>query len=183
MNNALNEKDIFSASGLPAREQVSEWINIKGKIGDKVMGTFLGWWISPAQKAGFKDQIGIALKLADGKVVGVSVGDTSYMRSRIEPSEIGDAVGLKYEGDKDTGQILPAKIVKFYNPALEERRKAGTVKVTAPEQLSKPAIAPAAGATPSHAAAAGAIAAHKASADPVGDALMNDDAGAEDLPF
>lgn len=132
----VNEADIFSAKGLPAREQVSEWFNIKEKIGTKIAGVFQGWWISPANKAGFKDQIGVAL-LVDGKILGVSLGDTPYMRSRIEPSQVGDRVGLKYEGDKDTGQIQPAKIIKFYNPDLEERRAKGTVVISKPEQLSK----------------------------------------------
>lgn len=139
MSNALNEKDIFSQDGLPAREQVSEWFNVKEKVGTKIMGEFMGWWISPANKPGFKDQIGVALRTADGKVLGVSLGDTSYMRSRIEPSKIGDRVGLKYEGDKDTGQIQPAKIIKFYNPDLEARRSKGEVVISKPEVLSGPA--------------------------------------------
>lgn len=134
MNNAKDE-DIFSQAGLPAREQVTEWVKIKEKIGDKVSGIFMGWWVSKSNKPGFKDQIGIAIRLADGKVVGVSVGDTGYMRSRIEPSKVGDRVGLKYEGDKDTGQIQKAKIVKFYNPDLQARQEAGEAVV-----ISKPEI-------------------------------------------
>lgn len=136
MSNAT-EQDIFSKSGLPAREQVAEWVNIKKSIGDKVFGTFMGWWISPSNQAGFKDQIGVAIKNAEGKVIGVSVGDTSYMRSRIEPSQVGDRVGLKYEGDKDTGKPQPAKIVKFYNPDLEARREKGqAVVISKPEELA-----------------------------------------------
>lgn len=137
-----NESDIFSDKGLPAREQVSEWINIKKNIGDRVFGVFLGWWVSPSNKAGFKDQLGVALKRDDGVIIGISVGDTSYMRSRLEPSEIGDEVGFKYEGDKDTGQIQPAKIVKFYNPALEERRASGQLKKSEPEPSTMHAGAP-----------------------------------------
>lgn len=137
MSNAIDEKDIFSQSGLPAREQVSEWFNIKEAVGTKIAGLFQGWWISPANKAGFKDQIGVALKLADGKIVGISLGDTPYMRSRIEPSQVGDRVGLKYEGDKDTGKPQPAKIIKFYNPDLEARREKGTVVISKPETISK----------------------------------------------
>lgn len=138
MNNVINEEDIFSQKGLPAREQVTTWFNIKESVGTKIAGTFQGWWISPSSKPGFKDQIGIALRLADGSIVGVSLGDTAYMRSRIEPSQVGDQVGLKYEGDKDTGQIQPAKIIKFYNPDLEARREKGTVVISKPEQLAKP---------------------------------------------
>ncbi len=132
----INEQDIFNAAGLPAREQVSEWADIRKNVGDKVMGVFMGWWESKATKPGFKDQLGVALKQADGKVIGISVGDTSYMRSRLEPSEIGDKVGFKYEGDKDTGQIQPAKIIKFYNPDMEARREKGTLKVSAPESAT-----------------------------------------------
>lgn len=137
MSKAINEADIFSQKGLPAREQVSDWFNIKEKIGTKIAGIFQGWWISPANQAGFKDQIGVALKLEDGKIVGVSLGDTPYMRSRIEPSQVGDRVGLKYEDDKDTGKPQPAKIIKFYNPDLEERREKGTVTISKPETISK----------------------------------------------
>ncbi len=133
----VNEADIFSQAGLPAREQVSDWFNIKKEIGTKIAGIFQGWWISKANAEGFKDQIGIAIKLDDGKIVGVSLGDTPYMRSRIEPSQVGDRVGLKYEGDKDTGKPQPAKIIKFYNPDLESRRANNTVVISKPEQISK----------------------------------------------
>lgn len=134
----MSEASVFSASGLPPREQVSEWVNIKKNVGDKVHGIFMGWWISPARQEGFKDQIGIAIKQGD-KVVGVSVGDTPYMRDRVQGSLPGDEVGLKYEGDKDTGKLQPAKIVKFYNPAMEERRKKGTLTASQPEVLAAPA--------------------------------------------
>jgi predicted secreted protein len=55
------------------------------------------------------------------------------LKSRIEPSVVGDMMGIKYEADKDTGKPQKAKIVKVYNQALEERRKAGTMKVTTAE--------------------------------------------------
>lgn len=135
MNNALKEEDIFSSAGLPAREQVSDWFNIKEAVGTKIMGVFMGWWISPSNNASFKDQIGVALKTADGKVIGVSLGDTPYMRGRIAPSQIGDKVGLKYESDKDTGKPQPAKIIKFYNPDLEKRVASGTAVISKPEEL------------------------------------------------
>jgi len=125
----MNEQDIFSSAGLPAREQVTTWFKIKEKVGNKVSGEFLGAWFKEAD-AGFNASIGVAIKQTDGSVVGVSLSDTPYMRSRVEPSQIGDMVGIKYEGDKDTGKPQPAKIVKFYNPALEERRKKGEVKET-----------------------------------------------------
>lgn len=137
MSNAYDEKDIFSQAGLPAREQVSDWVNIKKAVGDKIAGTFMGWWISKSNNTSYKDQIGIAIKTADGKVVGVSVSDTPYMRSRIEPSQVGDRVGLKYEGDKDTGKPQPAKIIKFYNPDLEVRREKGSVVISKPEEITK----------------------------------------------
>lgn len=127
-NNATMRTDIFDSSSLSARDQVVEWVNIRKNVGDKVAGIFQGWWISPARD-GFKQQIGIALKREDGVVVGVNVTDTNYMRQRIEPTQVGDSVGLKYEGDKDTGNIQPAKIIKFYNPDLEERIKRGEKSV------------------------------------------------------
>jgi hypothetical protein len=133
----MSEASVFSASGLPARERVTEWVNIKKNVGDKVYGIFLGWWINKSRQEGFKDQISMALEQAEGKIIGVSVADTIYMRSRIEGTEVGDEVGLKYEGDKDTGKPQKAKIVKFYNPALEERKKKGEVKVTEPESIQE----------------------------------------------
>lgn len=130
-----NAEQIFNAESLPAREQVSKdnWYKIKETIGNSIHGIFLGWWISPANNAGFKDQLGVAIKVADGTVWGVSIGDTSYMRARLEVSIVGDEVGFRYEGDKDTGKPQPAKIVKFYNPDAEARRVKGEVKITAPE--------------------------------------------------
>jgi hypothetical protein len=127
--------EIFSANSLPAREQVAKenWYKIKETIGNAIHGTFMGWWLSASTGAGFKDQIGIAIKKDDGTVWGVSVGDTKYMRSRLETSIVGDAVGFRYEGDKDTGKPQPAKIVKFYNPDAEARRIKGDVKITKPE--------------------------------------------------
>lgn len=127
-----NEADIFSAAGLPAREQVTEWYKIKSEIGNKVTGTFLGWWLTPANDRVDKDQVGFAVKVSEGRVLGISLADTAYIRSRLEPSLPGDIVGVRYEGDKDTGKPQPAKIVKFYNPALEERRAKGVMKMNAP---------------------------------------------------
>jgi len=136
MNNALlNEADVFSPQGLPAREQVTEWFKIKETIGNKIMGTFMGWWVKPSDNTSYQDQVGVALKKADGTVVGVSLSDTPYVRGRLELSQIGDRVGVKYEGDKDTGKPQPAKIVKIYNPDLEARKESGTVRTTAPEIL------------------------------------------------
>lgn len=126
MQTSVNEADVFNGDALSPRDQVSEWVNIKKNVGDKVSGIFMGWWESPAQN-GFKAQLGIALRQNDGKVVGVNVTDTSYMRQRISPSQIGDRVGLKFEGEKDTGQIQKAKIIKFYNPDLEARNRKGEV--------------------------------------------------------
>lgn len=116
--------DIFDTNALSARDQVSEWVKIKETIGDSVSGTFLGWW-EVAPHDGFKAQIGIAIKTKEEKVVGVNVSDTSYMRGNILTTNIGDRIGLRYEGDKDTGQIQKAKIIKFYNPDRSKREKDG----------------------------------------------------------
>jgi len=126
MNNSHNEKDIFSNDALSARDQVSSWANIKQNIGDKVHGEFLGWWEQPANP-GFRPQLGMALKQGDGSVIGVTVTDTSYMRSQIEETEVGDGVGLKYVGDKEVGKPQPAKIIKYFNPDLQNRKKEGVV--------------------------------------------------------
>lgn len=124
----LNDEEIFSSEALSARDQVTEWVNIKKNVGDKVSGVFLGFWESPAQN-GFKAQLGLALKRKDEVVVGVNVTDTTYMRSRVEASKVGDRVGLQYVGEKDTGQIQKAKIVKYYNPDAEERNRKGEVSI------------------------------------------------------
>lgn len=117
-------KDIFDKASLSARDQVDGWENIRKTIGDSIAGVFLGWWTKPAEGQ-FKAQIGIALRQEDGKVLGTTVTDTDYMRQRIAQTQVGDSVGLRYEGDKDTGNLQPAKIIKFYNPDLEERNKKG----------------------------------------------------------
>lgn len=135
-----NEQDIFSSAALSPRDQVSDWANIKKAVGDKVSGTFQGYWETPA-KDGFKAQLGIAYRDAEGKVWGINVNDNSYFRSQIELSKAGDSIGLRYEGDKDTGQIQKAKIIKFYNPDLQARKSSGVaLGVTKPEnQTTNPA--------------------------------------------
>lgn len=136
-NAVISEADIFSGEGLSPRDRVSDWANIKKNIGDRVSGKFLGYW-EVAARDGFKPQLGIAYEDASGKVWGINVNDNSYFRSQIELSQPGDAIGLKYEGDKDTGQIQKAKIIKFYNPALQARKAAGVkVEITKPEASAK----------------------------------------------
>lgn len=133
--------NIFDKTSLPARDQVEDWANIKTNIGDSVSGQMIGWWTTPA-KDGFKAQIGIAIKKEDdGKVVGVNVSDTQYMRDNVTCSQIGDRIGLRYEGDKDTGKPQPAKIIKFYNPDRAEREKNGIISQGSQPQ-SSPAITP-----------------------------------------
>lgn len=127
-----NEQDIFSSAGLSARDQVTDWVTVKKNIGDKVAGKFMGYWEVPP-RGEFKAQLAVALKTADGKVVGINLNDSPYMRPRVEGSQIGDDVGIRYEGDKDTGKIQKAKIIKYYNPDMEERRAKGQVVKTAPE--------------------------------------------------
>lgn len=128
----MNSEDVFSTGGLPPREQVASWFKIKDKVGTKISGIFVGWWISPPNKNVDKEQIGVAIKIDDGTVVGVSLSSTSYMQERLKEALPGDKVGIKYEGDKDVGKPQPAKIVKFYNLDGETRRKEGNVKITNP---------------------------------------------------
>lgn len=140
INNAINKlmidaNDIFNSESLPAREQVSEWVNVKEKIGDNVFGIFLGSWKSPSKIDASKMQISMAIKTNEGKVVGVSLNDSVYISSRLEASKVGDKFGVRYEGDKDTGKAQPAKIVKIYNPDLEDRVKKGEAVTTTVETV------------------------------------------------
>lgn len=125
--------EIFNNKSLPAREQVTTWYKIKETIGNSVHGKFLGWWITPPSQKVDKQQVSMAIEIENGEVYGISLSDTPYMRQRLEISIPGDEVGVRYEGDKDTGKPQAAKIVKFYNPDAEDRRLKGDEKKSEPE--------------------------------------------------
>ncbi len=133
--------DIFDAKNLSPREQVSEWVNIKTNIGDNVSGTFQGWWEAAGQD-GFKDQIGLAIKRTDGVIVGVNCGDNTYFRGKLATTQLGDEIGLRYEGDKDTGQIQKAKIIKFYNKSQTEREEKGEKSIGVEASVEAPSETP-----------------------------------------
>lgn len=120
--------DIFDSKNLSPREQVGEWVNIKTNVGDAVSGDFIGWWEVAAHGA-FKQQLGVAIKRDDGVIAGVNLNDTDYFRGKLALAQVGDKIGLRYEGDKDTGQIQPAKIIKFYNKTQKEREDRGEKSV------------------------------------------------------
>lgn len=116
---------IFDKENLSARDRVDEWVSVKKMEGDNVEGKFMGWWINPGQP-GFKDQIAVALEQADGKVFATSINDTSFMRVHCETSQIGDMVGLRFEGTKESGKPSPTKIIRFYNADRKQREAEGT---------------------------------------------------------
>lgn len=121
---------VFTEAGLPIRNRITEWVDIKEKIGTAVEGTFVGWFENPSRKDGFKDQVAIVIKRAkDGAVVAVALNDNPINRDRLMASMEGDEVGVRYDMDKDVGKPQKAKIINIYNPALEERAKEGK-KVT-----------------------------------------------------
>lgn len=124
----MSQEDIFDQGNLSPREQVTDWVNIKKAVGDSVSGLFMGWW-EVAAHAGFKEQLGIAIRQDDGKVFGVNLNDTEYFRGKLAVTQGGDSIGLRYEGDKDTGQMQPAKIIKFYNKSQTAREKDGVKSV------------------------------------------------------
>ena len=121
---------VFNEAGLPIRNRITEWFDIKEKIGAAVEGTFVGWFENPSRNDGFKDQVVIVIKRkGDGAVVAVALNDNPINRDRLMASMEGDEVGVRYDMDKDVGKPQKAKIINIYNPALEERAKAGK-KVT-----------------------------------------------------
>ena len=121
---------VFNEAGLPIRNRITEWFDIKEKIGAAVEGTFVGWFENPSRNDGFKDQVVIVIKRkGDGAVVAVALNDNPINRDRLMASMEGDEVGVRYVMDKDVGKPQKAKIINIYNPALEERAKAGK-KVT-----------------------------------------------------
>lgn len=136
-----SENEIFSTTGLSARDQITEWCkDLKKTVGNSIHGTLLDWWITPPNTHVDKQQITLAIKKADGVVWGISIPDTIYMRDRVERSQPGDSIGLRYEGDKDTGKMQPAKIIKFYNPDAEARHEKGETKITTAKVDAKSAV-------------------------------------------
>lgn len=123
-NNKLDR--IFDQSALSAREQVTEWVNIKEKLGTRVAGKYLGYWINPA-RGKFRQQVGIALQDFEdaSKVFGVNLAE--YFESTVSLYRIGDEVGAEYYKDipaKEAG-MSDTKAVRLFNPTKVEREKAG----------------------------------------------------------
>lgn len=124
-NKQLSETDIFNADALPARDRIADWVKIKDNVGDKVHGTYEGCYRKEGNP-GFSDQLVVILTMSDGVTRGLSLSATSYMTEIEQIWKVGDRVGFKYEGDKDTGKPQPAKIIKKYNPDLEARKRDGS---------------------------------------------------------
>lgn len=127
----MNNDDIFDSSALSAREQVTEWVNIKERLGKRVSGKYLGFWIKPAEGL-FREQLGIALAdLKDPSVVyGVNV--PSYFRENVLGYRLNDRVGVEYYKDIPAKQagMSATKAVRLFNPDQKIREANGEAKPT-----------------------------------------------------
>ena len=121
---------IFSADALSPREQVTEWVTLKEKLGTKVGGRWIGYWNVPAQGV-FKAQLGAALQDIDDptKVYGVNLSE--YFRDQISEFQVGDLVGFEYYKDipAKTAGLSATKAIRAYNADNVKRKLAGEAPV------------------------------------------------------
>lgn len=126
MTNAMSR--VFDKSVLSAREQVTEWKNVKEKLGTRVAGKFLGYWLVPAQGK-YRAQVRIALQDFENESVVYGVNLAEYFKDTLSEYSKGDDVGVEYYKDipsKEAG-MSPTKAVRLYNPSLSERKEKGEV--------------------------------------------------------
>lgn len=113
---------LFSPENFSAREQVTEWVKLKEKLGTRVGGYFLGFWEKPAEGV-YKRQISMALK--DFKNPGVVYGITlpDYFEKDLCQFRLNDRVGAEYYKDipaKGPG-LSATKAVRLVNQDLKMR--------------------------------------------------------------
>lgn len=123
------ESKLFSADNLSAREQVTNWIKLKEKLGTRVAGIFLGFWEKPAEGV-YRRQVSMALRdFKDSAVIyGVTLPD--YFEKDLMRYRSGDQVGAEYYKDipaKEAG-VSATKAVRLFNLDLKEREKNGTAQ-------------------------------------------------------
>lgn len=122
---------IFDTNALSAREQVTDWYELKKTLGNRIAGTYMGYWIVPA-KGKFRAQIGIALQDFDDKAKVVGVNLAEYFEDQVQLYRLGDEVGAEYYKDipaKEAG-MSDTKAVRLFNVTKMAREKAG--EYTAP---------------------------------------------------
>lgn len=130
---------VFDSSALSAKGQVTDWFTIKEKLGNRIGGTFIGYWNEPA-KGKFRAQIGVALADFDDakKVWGVNLPE--YFGKEISEYRRGDQCGFEYYKDipsKEAG-MSDTKAIRAFNPDNAARLVAGeTATVTAPEEATQ----------------------------------------------
>lgn len=97
-------EQIFNTEALSAREQVTDWFDLKEKLGNRVAGEFLGFWQVPARGV-FRAQVGIALKDFEepNRVWGVNL--PAYFEEQLALYRVSDEVGAEFF------KIIPAKEV------------------------------------------------------------------------
>lgn len=124
---------LFDESNLSAREQVTEWVKLKEKLGTRVAGFFAGYWEKPAEGV-YRRQVSLALRDFNDskKVIGVTLPD--YFEKDLARYHAGDRVGAEYYKDippKKAG-VSATKAVRLFNLDLKEREKNGQAAIVTP---------------------------------------------------
>lgn len=114
---------VFDGSNLSAREQVTDWVKLKEKLGTRIGGNFLGYWEKPAEGV-YRRQVSIALADFEtpAKVYGVTLPD--YFEKDLANYQVGDRVGAEYYKDipaKEAG-VSATKAVRLFNLDLKARQ-------------------------------------------------------------
>ena len=141
LNSNSVEAQLFDTDNLSPREQVTNWVKIKEKLGTRVSGKFLGYWNKPAEGV-FRAAVCVALRdFNDPSIVhGVTLPD--YFEKTFVEYRLGDRVGFEYYKDipsKEAG-ISATKAVRAFNLDLKGRKERGEQTTT--ELKPVPAAAP-----------------------------------------
>jgi hypothetical protein len=129
MDQANVFESIFDSSALSAKEQVTEWVKIKEKLGTRVGGYFVGAWVVPA-KGVYREQIGVAIRDVKNPEIVYGVSLASYMLDDVSKFEEGDLCGFEYYKDipSKTPGLSATKAVRWFNKEVQDRVKNGSVK-------------------------------------------------------
>ena len=123
----MDLNDMFKPENFSAREKVTQWVNIKEKIGTRCGGYFLGYW-EKAAEGKFKRSISLALQDFKNPSIIYGVTIPEYYEKDVSRFLYNDQVGIEYYKDipaKEKG-MSDTKALHVVNPSLQDRVKNGT---------------------------------------------------------
>lgn len=119
------ESQIFDQGNLPPREQVTDWVKIKEKLGTRVAGTYLGFWEKPAEGV-YRRMVTVALRSLKDESIVYGVTLPECFEKDLSTWLVGDKVGFEYYKDipaKEAG-VSPTKAIRSFN--LDAKSRGGS---------------------------------------------------------